>query len=78
MRFLLGIIAGFFRFWYDFIVGDSWEIAAGVAVSLVACIVLLRHALVPEQHLPLLLAAGLTAVLVGSVVAELRRKLAKG
>ena len=23
-------IVGFFRFWYDFIVGDDWRIAAGV------------------------------------------------
>jgi hypothetical protein len=78
MHLLVRIIAGFFRFWYDFIVGDSWEIATGVVVSLVACVVVLRQALVPEAALPLLLAAGLMAVLVGSVVAELRRKLAKG
>ncbi len=37
MMGLLGrIVIGFFRFWYDFIVGDAWEIAAGVAVVLVA------------------------------------------
>lgn len=29
-------ITGFFAFWYDFIVGDAWEVAAGVVVSLVA------------------------------------------
>jgi len=23
---------GFFRFWYDFLIGDSWPIAAGVAL----------------------------------------------
>jgi hypothetical protein len=27
-------IAGFFRFWYEFIVGDDWRIAAGVVLVL--------------------------------------------
>lgn len=29
-------IKGFFAFWYDFIVGDAWEVAAGVVLSLIA------------------------------------------
>jgi hypothetical protein len=24
----------FFRFWYDFIVGDDWRVAAGIGVAL--------------------------------------------
>ena len=28
-------IRGFFAFWYDFIVGDAWEVAAGVLVALI-------------------------------------------
>ncbi len=27
-------ITGFFAFWYDFIVGDAWEVAAGVVLML--------------------------------------------
>jgi hypothetical protein len=27
-------VVGFFRFWYDFIVGDDWWIAAGVVVAI--------------------------------------------
>lgn len=27
-------IRGFFAFWYDFIVGDAWEVAAGVVLTL--------------------------------------------
>ncbi len=27
-------IKGFFAFWYDFIVGDAWEVAAGVVITL--------------------------------------------
>jgi hypothetical protein len=28
-------IKGFFTFWFDFIVGDAWEVAAGVLITLV-------------------------------------------
>jgi hypothetical protein len=27
-------LIGFFRFWYNFIVGDDWTVAAGVIVAL--------------------------------------------
>jgi membrane protein implicated in regulation of membrane protease activity len=34
------LIKGFLGFWYDFIVGDDWLVAAGVVVLLVAAGVL--------------------------------------
>jgi hypothetical protein len=37
-------IRGFFAFWYDFIVGDAWEVAAGVVISLVVLWLALRYA----------------------------------
>jgi hypothetical protein len=27
-------IVGFVRFWYDFIVGDDWRVAVGIAVTI--------------------------------------------
>ena len=30
----MNLIKGFFQFWYDFIVGDCWELAAGIAIVL--------------------------------------------
>ena len=27
-------IVGFGRFWYDFIIGDDWRVAAGVVIAL--------------------------------------------
>jgi hypothetical protein len=27
-------VAAFLRFWYDFIVGDDWRVAVGIAVAL--------------------------------------------
>ena len=28
-------VTGFLYFWYDFLVGDAWEVAAGVVIALV-------------------------------------------
>jgi hypothetical protein len=78
MSVLARVIAGFFRFWYDFLIGDAWEIAAGVAAALVASVLLVRSEVIPEACLPLLLAAAVMVLLVGSVVVELRRKMAQG
>jgi hypothetical protein len=30
----------FLRFWYDFVVGDDWTIAVGVAIALMATVLL--------------------------------------
>jgi hypothetical protein len=27
-------VRGFFRFWYDFVIGDDWRVAVGVVVAL--------------------------------------------
>ncbi len=37
-------IKGFFAFWYDFIVGDAWEVAAGVLTVLVVLYIGVRVA----------------------------------
>ncbi len=38
MRFL----SAFARFWYDFVIGDDWKIAAAVVVALTASLALLK------------------------------------
>jgi hypothetical protein len=30
----MNLVARFLRFWYDFLIGDCWQIAAGVVVVL--------------------------------------------
>jgi hypothetical protein len=37
-------IKGFFAFWYDFIVGDAWEVAVGVALTLIALYLVAHYA----------------------------------
>jgi hypothetical protein len=34
-------VTSFFRFWYDFLIGDSWQIAAGVAIVIMVTRLLL-------------------------------------
>jgi hypothetical protein len=73
----MGFITGFFRFWYDFIVGDAWEIAAGIVVVLVICAVLgATNALgdAAEYTLTLLAGAGIVVVVTASLFAEARRR----
>ena len=43
---MLGALAAFGRFWYRFIVGDDWTVAAAVALALV------MTALLNAQSLP--------------------------
>lgn len=57
-------IRGFGRFWYDFVVGDDWTIAAGVALALGLTYALARTAGIPAWWL-LPLAA--TVVVAASV-----------
>lgn len=54
-------VGAFFRFWYDFIVGDDWTVAASVVASLgIAALLVQRHA--PAWlWLPLAAAAALAA-----------------
>ena len=50
-------VAGFFRFWYAFIVGDDWTVAAGVVAALVAIAWLARLRVPAWWVLPLAVVA---------------------
>ena len=69
----MSIITGFFRFWYDFIVGDAWEIAAGIVVVLAIGAILLNTG-VSHEAVPPLVGAGIVLVVAGSIWAEARRR----
>jgi Na+-transporting methylmalonyl-CoA/oxaloacetate decarboxylase beta subunit len=62
-------IVQFARFWYDFIIGDDWRLAVGVAASVAVVFVAAHHGFNPWWLLPVAV-AGLLAV---SVVHEMRR-----
>jgi hypothetical protein len=42
MTRVLSWVVGFGRFWYRFIIGDDWTVAASVAVGLIATALLAR------------------------------------
>ena len=51
----------FLRFWYDFIVGDDWTIAAGVVIALVITALLAHNGMESAWWvLPLVVAVGLS------------------
>jgi len=74
MRFL----NRFLRFWYDFVVGDAWEIAAGVVAVLGIGAWLLRTDAVDRAFIPLVVALGVGLALGGSLLAEVRRRRRAG
>lgn len=64
MRYL----RGFGRFWFDFLIGDDWRIAVGVATVLGVGAVLVRLEVLDDTLVMLLVAAALVGVVVASVV----------
>jgi hypothetical protein len=66
-------VKGFARFWWDFIVGDDWRIAAGVVVVLTAGALLVANTSAPDGLVAALVAVGIVAVAIGSIVASALR-----
>ena len=60
---------GFGRFWYDFVIGDDWRIAAGVAAVLGVGALLVRLGILDDTVLMLLVGGALVGVVVASVLA---------
>ena len=69
----MAVARGFLRFWYDFIVGDDWRIAAGVVLVLAAGAALVATDAVGDAVVVPLVAAGIVAVVSVSIVAGARR-----
>jgi hypothetical protein len=62
-------VKGFGRFWYDFVIGDDWRIAAGVAAVLGVGAVLVRLDVLDDTLVMLLVGGALVGVVVASVLA---------
>jgi hypothetical protein len=63
-------LRGFGRFWWDFIVGDDWRIAAGVVVVLTAGALLVANTTVSDTAIAGLTALGIVIVAMASIVAS--------
>lgn len=68
MRFL----SGFARFWWDFIVGEDWRIAAGVTLVLAGGALLVAGTGASDTLVAMLAALGTIAVVIASIVASAR------
>ena len=70
---LLRGVKGFARFWYDFVIGDDWKIAAAVAAVLLAGAALVASAVLPDGAAAALTGAGLLTAFTAALVADVRR-----
>jgi hypothetical protein len=62
------LAVGFLRFWWDFIVGDDWRIAAGVVAFLAVGAPLVSGGDASDQLVATLTAGGIMLVAIGSIV----------
>jgi hypothetical protein len=67
------LVKGFGRFWWDFIVGDDWRIAAGVLVVLTAGALLVANTSAPDGLVAAVVAVGIVVVAIGSIAASALR-----
>lgn len=71
-------VVGFGRFWWDFIVGEDWKIAAGVAAVLTVGALLVAETGLSDTAISLLAGAGILLVvtlsIVGGAVASARER----
>lgn len=74
MKFL----KAFGQFWYDFIIGDDWKIAAGIAAVLTAAALLVAETDLSDTAISLLAGAGIVTVvslsLVGGALSAARER----
>jgi hypothetical protein len=66
------VVAGFARFWWDFVIGDDWRIAAGVAVVLAAAALLVSQTSASHGLVAVLAAVGVAVVAAGAIVSSAR------
>ncbi len=69
---MLGAIRGFARFWFDFVVGDDWRIAVGIAVVVVGGALLVHGRLVRPDAIAVGLPVLVVALVAGSILRDAR------
>ena len=56
-------VIAFLRFWYDFVVGDDWRVAAGIAIAIGATALLSRAGVASWWLMPIAVVLTLSASL---------------
>jgi hypothetical protein len=66
-------VRGFGQFWYDFIIGDDWKIAAAIVTTILVGALVAWQASTDPAWLPPLLGVALALAFVVSLVIDVRR-----
>jgi hypothetical protein len=69
----MGFIKGFGQFWYDFVIGDDWKIAAAVISVLLLGVVCVKSGLADATLLTPLLALGVGFAFVVALLVDVRK-----
>jgi voltage-gated potassium channel Kch len=69
----MGFIKGFGSFWYDFLIGDDWKIAAGVVLILAVGAGIVVSGYDNSGVLTALLALGIAAAFSITLLIDVRR-----
>jgi hypothetical protein len=72
------VLKAFARFWYDFVIGDDWKIAATVAAVLLAGAALVAAEVLPRPATAVLVGAGILAAFTVAMVVDTRRTTGAG
>ena len=70
----MSYVRGFLSFWYDFLVGDAWDIALGVVIVLAAIGLIARLQPTTEELLGPVLAAAVILLTWVSLRREIRHR----
>jgi hypothetical protein len=70
----MSALRAFGRFWYDFVIGDDWKLAAVVATVLLAGAVLIASGAVPDWVAATLIAAGMLGGFTLAMAVDVRRR----
>jgi hypothetical protein len=65
-------LRGFAQFWWDFVIGDDWRIAAGVATVLAAAALIVSQTGASHALVAVAAAVGVALVAVGAIVSSAR------
>lgn len=70
----MNLLKGFGRFWYEFLVGDDWKIAAAVVSVLVVGALVVGRGSYDAGILTILLAAGVGVTFALALLVDVRRR----
>jgi hypothetical protein len=66
------VVIGFLRFWWEFVIGDDWRIAAGVSLVLALAALLVSQTSAAHALVAVAATVGVALVAVGAILSSAR------